>query len=158
MAAAVAAIADGVREAEVAAASTAAMIRAGGDPPGFGPFIRPAARLGEEHTTWGEGRLPRRRAGVLRALGLRRRATTRRSGGWCVSARSRDGDAAMAEIGGEAFAAVVAALRPGARAREVYAAWQAVVDAAGLGALPAASLRLPGRHRACRRAGPAATR
>ena len=28
---------------------------------------------------------------------------------------------------------MVAALRPGARAREVYAAWQATVDAAGLG-------------------------
>jgi Xaa-Pro dipeptidase len=31
-----------------------------------------------------------------------------------------------------AFCAVLAALRPGARAREVYAAWQSVVDAAGL--------------------------
>ena len=32
------------------------MIRAGGDPPGFGPFIRPEARIGEEHATWGDGR------------------------------------------------------------------------------------------------------
>jgi Xaa-Pro dipeptidase len=45
---------------------------------------------------------------------------------------SRD-DAAMAGIAAEAFAAVVAALRPGARGREVYAAWQGVADAAGLG-------------------------
>jgi NAD(P)-dependent dehydrogenase (short-subunit alcohol dehydrogenase family) len=54
--AAMAAIADGVREAEVAAVCMAAMIRAGGQPPGFGPFIRPRSRLGEEHATWGEGR------------------------------------------------------------------------------------------------------
>src|SRR3546814_11483309 len=33
----------------------------------------------------------------------------------------------------EAFGAVLPALRPGALAREVYAAWQAVVDRAGLG-------------------------
>ena len=56
VAAAIAAINDGAREADVAAACCAAMIRAGGHPPGFGPFIRPAARHGEEHATWGAGR------------------------------------------------------------------------------------------------------
>ena len=53
--AAIAAISDGASEQDVAAECMAAMIRAGGHPPGFGPFIRPAARLGEEHTTWGSG-------------------------------------------------------------------------------------------------------
>ena len=38
----------------------------------------------------------------------------------------------MAEIARQAFDAVVAALRPGNLARDVYAAWQAVVDDAGL--------------------------
>ena len=38
----------------------------------------------------------------------------------------------MAETAARAFDAAVAALRPGARARDVYAAWQGVVDAAGL--------------------------
>ena len=38
----------------------------------------------------------------------------------------------MAEIAAGAFEAVVAALRPGAMARDVYAAWQGVVDEAGL--------------------------
>ena len=28
------------------------MILAGSEYPGFGPFIRPTSRLGEEHTTW----------------------------------------------------------------------------------------------------------
>ena len=130
-AAAIAAIADGVREAEVAAACCAAMIRAGGDPPGFGPFIRPAARIGEEHATWGDGRF---RAGEPVFLEL--------SG--CVGRYHAplgrlvrigdlgEADAAMAETASRAFDAAVAALRPGARARDVYAAWQGVVDAAGL--------------------------
>src|SRR5262245_51411371 len=53
--AAIAAIADGARESDVAAQCMAVMIKAGGHPPGFGPFIRPGSRLGEEHATWGDG-------------------------------------------------------------------------------------------------------
>ncbi|HEU4825606.1 MAG TPA: aminopeptidase P family N-terminal domain-containing protein, partial [Dongiaceae bacterium] len=51
--AAIEVFADGVPETEVAAACIAAMTRAGGAPPAFGPFIRPGSRLGEEHATWG---------------------------------------------------------------------------------------------------------
>src|SRR3546814_12443126 len=47
--------------------------------------------------------------------------------------RLADGTAEMAAVCQGAFGAVLAALRPGALAREVYAAWQAVVDRAGLG-------------------------
>ena len=46
-AAAIEAIGDGVPEREVVAACVAAMTRAGGSPPAFGPFIRPGSRLGE---------------------------------------------------------------------------------------------------------------
>jgi Xaa-Pro dipeptidase len=132
MAAAVAALADGVPEAEVAAASTAAMIRAGGEPPGFGPFIRPGTRIGEEHATWGEGRLRGGEPVFVELSGCvgRYHAPT---GRLLRTGPVGPADAAMTETAGEAFAAAVAALRPGARAREVYAAWQAVVDAAGLG-------------------------
>jgi Xaa-Pro dipeptidase len=38
----------------------------------------------------------------------------------------------MAEGAGKACDAVLSALKPGSRARDVYAAWQAVVDGAGL--------------------------
>jgi Xaa-Pro dipeptidase len=38
----------------------------------------------------------------------------------------------MAAVSQDAFDAVLGALRPGALAREVYAAWQGVVDRAGL--------------------------
>ena len=132
MAAAVAAIADGVPEAEVAAASTAAMIRAGGEPPGFGPFIRPAGRIGEEHATWGEGRLRGGEPVFVELSGCVGRYHAP-MGRLLRTGPVDPADAAMTETAGKAFAAAVAALRPGARAREVYAAWQAVVDAAGLG-------------------------
>ncbi|MDX8446554.1 M24 family metallopeptidase [Mesorhizobium captivum] len=129
--AAIAAIHDGAAEQEVAAECVAAMARAGGHAPGFGPFIRPAARLGEEHTTWGDG-IYRRGEPVFVEL----------SG--CVSryhaplgrliriGTIKDEDAAMAVVTAKAFNAVVKALRPGVRAREVYAAWQGVADEAGL--------------------------
>ena len=50
--AAIEAIHDGVSDYQVSAACHAAMIEAGSEYPGFGPFIRPTTRLGEEHTTW----------------------------------------------------------------------------------------------------------
>ena len=130
-AAAIEAIKDGAPEREVAAACIAAMTVAGGSPPAFGPFIRPGSRLGEEHATWGDGNY---RSGEPVFLEL--------SG--CVSRYHAplgrlvhigaipDQDAAMADITRRAFEAVLGALRPGAKARDVYAAWQQVVDEAGL--------------------------
>lgn len=130
-AAAIAAIHDGTAERDVAAECQAAMVRAGGDPVGFGPFIRPGSRLGEEHATWGDGRY---RAGEPVFLEL--------SG--CVSRYHAplgrlvhvggisDADAAMAETAKKAFDAVLAALKPGTTAGAVYQAWQDVADAAGL--------------------------
>ena len=50
-AAGIEAIHAGVSEAEIAAACLAVMTREG-TYPGFGPFIRSTARLGEEHTSW----------------------------------------------------------------------------------------------------------
>ncbi|SMF56720.1 Xaa-Pro dipeptidase [Tistlia consotensis] len=129
--AAIEALADGAPEAEVAAASVAAMIRAGGQLPGFGPFIRPQSRLGEEHTTWGAGRYRKGEAVFLELSGCfaRYHAPLGRLV-WLGAAP--DESLAMAETCTAAFDAVLGALKPGAKAREVYAAWQAVVDAAGL--------------------------
>ncbi len=50
--AAIEAIHSGASDREVAAECHRAMILAGSEYPGFGPFIRPTRRLGEEHTTW----------------------------------------------------------------------------------------------------------
>ncbi len=129
--AAIEAIGAGVPEREVAAACQSAMALAGGDPPGFGPFIRPGSRLGEEHATWGNEAY---RAGEPVFLEL--------SG--CVSRYHAplgrlvhiggisDADARMAETVKTAFDAVLTALKPGAKAAQVYQAWQDVADAAGL--------------------------
>lgn len=129
--AAIVAIRDGAREVDVVAECLAAMTRAGGHPPGFGPFIRPGARLGEEHTTWGAGTCRTGEPVLLELAGCVSRyhaplGRLVRIGG------IPDADARMAEITRAALAAVVAALRPGTRAADVYAAWQDVVDAAGL--------------------------
>src|SRR6056297_1027329 len=130
-AAAIAALHDGAPEAEVAAEALAAMTRAGGTPPGFGPFIRPEARIAEEHTSWGEGA---HRAGdrvMLEIAGCVARYNAP-MGRLVHLGTIRDEDAAMAETALAAFAALAGALAPGARAKDVYGAWQGVVDGAGL--------------------------
>lgn len=129
--AAIAAISDGAAEADVAAECLAAMARAGGHTPGFGPFIRPASRLGEEHTTWGPGHYRKGEPVFLELSGCVSRyhaplGRLVRIGG--IS----DEDARIAEVTRAAFDGALDALKPGAKAREVYAAWQAVVDDAGL--------------------------
>ena len=50
--AAIEATRDGASDYEIAAECQRAMTLAGSEYPGFGPFIRPTSRLGEEHTTW----------------------------------------------------------------------------------------------------------
>lgn len=129
--AAIAAIADGAQEQEVAAECVAAMIRAGGHAPGFGPFIRPASRLGEEHTTWGHGVYRNGEPVFLELSGCISRYHAPLGRLVHVGAAKNE-DAAMAVVCTNAFDAVRAALKPGARARDVYAAWQGVVDEAGL--------------------------
>jgi Xaa-Pro dipeptidase len=131
LAAAAGAIADGAPESEVAATCVAAMIRAGGEPPGFGPFIRPAARIDEEHCTWGDGVFRAGEAVFLELSGCVGRYHAP-LGRLLHIGLVRDADGAMGATAARAFDAALAALRPGARAAEVYAAWQAAVDAAGL--------------------------
>jgi Xaa-Pro dipeptidase len=129
--AAVAAIADGARESDVAALCSAAMIRAGGHPPGFGPFIRPGSRLGEEHATWGDGRYRKGEPVFLELSGCVSRYHAP-LGRLVHIGAIREEDAKIAGIVRQAFDAVVAAIRPGTTAKAVYAAWQKVVDEAGL--------------------------
>lgn len=129
--AAIAAMHDGASEIDVAAESLAAMTRAGGHPPGFGPFIRPNSRISEEHTTWGDGVHRAGERAVLEIAGCVHRYHAPQ--GRLIHIGSiRDEDARMAEISTDAFGAVCKAIAPGAKARDVYASWQAVVDDAGL--------------------------
>jgi Xaa-Pro dipeptidase len=130
-AAAIEAIGDGAPEREVVAVCVAAMTRAGGSPPAFGPFIRPGSRLGEEHATWGDASYKAGEPVFLELSGCVSRYHAPL--GRLVHIGSiPEADARMAETTKRAFDAVLGALRPGAEARQVYAAWQQVVDDAGL--------------------------
>ncbi len=131
MTAAIEAIRAGASERSVAAECQRAMTLAGGTYPGFGPFIRPTARLGEEHTTWGDGVLAADDAVFLELAGCIRRYHAP-MGRLVFLGVTPPGSERMAKVCLEAFDAVLAALRPGALAREIYGAWQRVVDAAGL--------------------------
>lgn len=127
--AAINAIHDGAKEADVAAECLAAMTRAGGTPPGFGPFLRPSHRMAEEHTTWGYGE--HHEAVFLEIAGCVARYNAP-MGRLVNIGRISDEDAEMARICGEAFDATLRALKVGARAKDVYSGWQSVVDAAGM--------------------------
>jgi Xaa-Pro dipeptidase len=127
--AAIAAIHDGALEAEVAAECLAAMTRAGSTPPGFGPFLRPAWRMGEEHTSWGTGR--HKDAVFLEVAGCVARYNAPMGRLVNIGGIS-DEDAEMAEICKAAFDATIDALKPGVAARDVYNGWQSVVDASGM--------------------------
>jgi Xaa-Pro dipeptidase len=129
--AAIEAIGVGASERTVAAECQWAMIEAGGTYPGFGPFIRGGTRLGEEHTTWGESVLAAGDSVFLELSGCIRRYHAP-LGRLVFLGSAPAGAERMAKVCLEAFDAVLEALRPGALVREVYAAWQRVVDAAGL--------------------------
>ena len=121
----------GASEREVAAACQSAMILAGGTYPGFGPFIRSTARLGEEHTTWSSARFVEGDSVFLELSGCVARYHAPL--GRLVHVDSApDGARAIEKVTADAFRAVCEALRPGVRFRDVYAAWQRIVDAAGL--------------------------
>jgi Xaa-Pro dipeptidase len=121
----------GVNEREVAAEAHRAMILAGGGTPGFGPFIRPTPRLGQEHTTWqdrplveGEGLLLEMAACVHRYHAP--------AGRFVFIGARPPGTLEIEDVCIEAFDRVVEAIRTGVTAAEVYQAWQSRVDKAGL--------------------------
>jgi Xaa-Pro dipeptidase len=129
--AAIETIRDGGSERDVAAECQRAMIAAGGTYPGFGPFIRSTARLGEEHTTWSDERFTAGDSVFLELSGCVARYHAP-LGRLVHVSRAPEGTDRMARLCREAFDAVLGALNPGAFFRDVYAAWQCVVDRAGL--------------------------
>jgi Xaa-Pro dipeptidase len=130
-AAAIEAIHSRATEREVAAACQHAMIAGGGTFPGFGPFIRSTARLGEEHTTWGDTEFSRDDSVFLELSGCVARYHAPL--GRLIHLGSAPADArTISRICTDAFDAVCEVLRPGVLFRDVYAEWQRVVDAAGL--------------------------
>jgi Xaa-Pro dipeptidase len=130
-AAAIAAIGAGVSERHVAAECERAMIEAGGTFPGFGPFIRSTQRLGEEHTTWADRHLVAGDSVFMELTGCIARYHAPL--GRLIHVGHAPKDAyEIAAVSHDAFDAVLAAMRERALFRDVYSAWQGVVDRAGL--------------------------
>jgi Xaa-Pro dipeptidase len=121
----------GISEREIAAEVHRAMILAGGESPGFAPFIRSTRRLGEEHTTWGEAVLQAGDALFFEMAGCVARYHAP-LGRLVFVGQAPAETAAIAEVCLAAFRRVVETIRPGVTAGQVYRAWQDRVDAAGL--------------------------
>jgi len=121
----------GVSEREVAAEVHRAMLLAGGDYPGFGPFIRATPTLGEEHRTWSDHKLAPGEALFVELAGCINHYHAP-MGRLIYIHEAPPGTEAMAQLCLEAFNSIVAAIQPGVTAGQVYQAWQDAVDAAGL--------------------------
>ncbi|HEX6302994.1 MAG TPA: Xaa-Pro peptidase family protein [Anaerolineales bacterium] len=121
----------GVNEKEVAAQVYRAMVTAGGEYPGFGPFIRSTPRLGQEHRTWEDRVLQPGDALFIELAGCVRRYHAA-MGRLIFIETAPEGTQAISELCLRAFGNVVASIRPGIKAREVYQSWQEIVDQAGL--------------------------
>ena len=121
----------GVNEREVAAEAHRAMILAGGGTPGFGPFIRPTPRLGQEHTTWQDRALVEGEGLLLEMAGCVNRYHAP-AGRFVLIGHGPPHTAEIEHVCIEAFERMVDAIRPGVVAAEVYQAWQSRLDEAGL--------------------------
>lgn len=121
----------GVSEREVAAEAHRAMVLAGGGTPGFGPFIRPTPRLGQEHTTWQDRPLVEGEGLLLEMAGCVNRYHAP-AGRFVFIGRRPPDTFEIERVCIEAFDRVIDAIRPDATAADVYRAWQSRVDEAGL--------------------------
>ena len=130
MEAAISATAAGVNEKAIAAEVYKEMILAGGEPPSFGPFMRPKARLGEEHGTWGSTFLAADDRMFVEVSGSYQRYHSPM--GRFIYLDPPQGTEEVQKVCIEAFAAVTKTMRPGATADSVYQSWQQVVNEAGL--------------------------
>jgi Xaa-Pro dipeptidase len=123
--------AEGVSEQRIAAEVMRAMVLAGGEYPGFGPFIRSTPTLGQEHGTWTDRILEKGDALFLEMSGSVGRYHAP-MGRLVFVGEAPPGTKEIEKVCLDAFDAVVKKIRPGLRAAQVYQAWQDVVDKAGL--------------------------
>lgn len=120
----------GVNEKTIAAEVYKEMVLAGGESPSFGPFLRPKARLGEEHGTWGGEDLVADDRLFVELAGCYKRYHAPM--GRFVFLDPPEDSATVQKVCIDAFNAVTDTMRPGNTADDVYQAWQKVVNEAGL--------------------------
>ena len=131
MLAAINATRDGASDYEVAAECSRAMILAGSEYPGFGPFVRPTSRLGEEHTTW-RGEVFRNGEAVFLEIAAAYRKYQAPMGRLVYVGNAPDGAEKSAQLAIDGMKAINSAIKPGAKAGEAYAAWREVARKGGL--------------------------
>lgn len=129
--AAIEAVRDGASDYEIAAAYHHKMILEGSEYPGFGPFIRPTTRLGEEHTTWRGDTFANGDAVFLETCAAYRKYQAP-MGRLVYVGSAPAGAEKSAELAIEGMQAICAALKPGGKAGDAYAAWREVAASAGL--------------------------
>lgn len=131
MLAAIAAAGPAVPQPDIMAAIYQAMFHRGGGYPGFVPLVRATHTLEHEHGSWENRKLAKKDILFLEMSGCveRYHAPAGRLvfiGGAPKSAYD------IQRVCEEAIEAAANAMRPGVAAEDVYAAWQRVVDRAGL--------------------------
>tara|TARA_B100001996_G_scaffold155151_1_gene118154 strand:+ start:786 stop:1943 length:1158 start_codon:yes stop_codon:yes gene_type:complete len=129
--AAIAAARDGASDLDISAEMHAAMIKAGSEYPGFGPFVRMTDRLNEEHTTWKGDIMKKGDALYIEHAGSYKRYQAPMGRLVFIGEKPSDADFA-ADLSNRAGEAQLKAIKPGATTGDVYKAWQDVVDDAGL--------------------------
>ncbi|MEX0343361.1 MAG: M24 family metallopeptidase [Rhizobiaceae bacterium] len=125
------AIRDGASDYEVAAECHRAMILAGSEYPGFGPFIRPTTRLGEEHTTW-RGDIFQNGDAVFLEIAAAYRKYQAPMGRLVYVGNAPEGAEKSAQLAIDGMKAICEAIKPGAKAGDAYAAWREVAKGGGL--------------------------
>jgi len=125
------ALQDGATDYEIAAEYMRVSILEGSEYPGFGPFIRPTTRLGEEHTTW-RGETFRNGDAVFLETCAAYRKYQGPMGRLVYVGDAPAGAEKSAETAKAGMKAICAALQPGARAGDAYDAWREVACSAGL--------------------------
>lgn len=124
-------IRDRATDYEVAAEYMRASTLAGSEPTGFGPFIRPTTRLGEEHTTW-RGEIFRNGDAVFLENAASYRKYHAPMGRLVYIGSAPKGAEKSAELAMNGMKAICGALRVGGKAGDAYAAWREVAASAGL--------------------------
>jgi len=122
---------EGTSEKEIAACIHGVMIREGGEPPGFGPFIRSAERLPYEHEIWSDRILQKGDQVILEMAASFKRYHSP-MGRLVYVDKAPNGTTEVEHICIEAQNETIKSMKPEASFAEVYNTWQDVVDRNGL--------------------------
>jgi Xaa-Pro dipeptidase len=133
MLSAIATAGSGVAEQDVIAAAYDAMFRRGGTYPGFVPLVRSTRTIEHEHGTWQAGTLQDGDLLFLEMAGCVRRYHAP-MGRLVFIGAAPDSARDTHHVCRDAIERAAEAIEPGVRAGDVYRAWQARIDAAGLSA------------------------